>query len=219
MIEGIIFDMDGVISDTQKLHAKIESDLLKRFGLEISPEEITKKYSGVRTKDFFDDLLKRQNKNYNLEKLMEEKWKEMKRLAREHVDEIPGATNLIKNLYKNSFSLAVASASSLEYVKSIIAALGVSEYFDAVISGDMVLKGKPDPEIFLLAASKIDVIPEKCLVIEDGINGMEAAKSAKMKCIGLVSDKKGIYPTENLVLSLSEITLEYLKNVETKSLR
>ena len=71
----------------------------------------------------------------------------------------------------------------------------------------------PDPEIFLLAASKIHVDPKKCLVIEDGISGMKAAKSANMKCIGLVSDKNKNYPTKNLVTSLAEITPEYLNQI------
>ena len=78
----------------------------------------------------------------------------------------------------------------------------------------MVSKGKPNPESFLLAASKIKVTPEKCLVIEDGVSGMEAAKSANMKCIGLVNDKNKSYPTENLVVSLSEITQSYLEQIK-----
>ena len=72
-IEGIIFDMDGVISDTQKLHSKVESELLNRYGVKITPEEITLKYSGVRTKEFFDDLLKKTELKYDLDLLMEEK--------------------------------------------------------------------------------------------------------------------------------------------------
>ena len=78
----------------------------------------------------------------------------------------------------------------------------------------MVSHGKPDPEIFLLAASRINIKPQECLVIEDGISGMEAAKSAKMKCIGLVEKKSKNYPTKNQVLSLFEITNDYLKNLK-----
>ncbi|MBU1202124.1 MAG: HAD family hydrolase [Nanoarchaeota archaeon] len=78
----------------------------------------------------------------------------------------------------------------------------------------MVSKGKPDPESFLLAASKIKVSPEDCLVIEDGISGMKAAKTAGMYCIGLVKDKKAVYPTKNLVTSLFEVTSEYISNLK-----
>lgn len=213
MIKGIIFDMDGVISDTQKLHSKVESELLSRFGIDMTPEEITKRFSGVRSREFFDDLLSKQNKKYDLSFLMNEKWDKMEKLASESVDEIPGSIDLIKMFYGMKLSLAVASSSNLKYIRSVLKTLGVTDYFSAIISGDMVRKGKPDPEIFLLAASKINIEPEKCLVIEDGVNGMEAAKAGKMKCIGLVNDKKGNYPTRNLVTFLSEITPDYLNNL------
>jgi len=213
MIQGIIFDMDGVISDTQKLHSKVEYEILNKFGISVTSEEITKKYSGVRTREFFEDLLKNQNKNYDLDLLMQEKWSNMKKLASESVDSIPGSIELIKELYSKGFPLAVASASNLNYVKSVLKKLEVLKYFSFIVSGDMVSKGKPDPESFLLAASKINIPPEKCLVIEDGISGMLAAKECKMHCIGLVKDKSLEYPTKNLILSLAEINLDYLKNI------
>lgn len=213
MINGIIFDMDGVISDTQKLHSKVECELLKRYGVDITPEEITKKYSGVRTKDFFSALLNQQDKKYDLDKLMEQKWIKMKELSAESVDAIPGAVEVIKMLHKIKLPLAVASSSNLNYVQSVLDTLGVTNYFTAIIGGDMVRKGKPDPEIFLLAASKIKIQPEQCLVIEDGISGMEAARAGNMKCIGLIQNKELGYPTPNLIFSLSEITLDYLKQI------
>lgn len=214
MIKGVIFDMDGVISDTQKLHAQVEAKILKRFNINISPEELTQKYAGVRTKDFFDALLKERGTSYDLGELMEEKWQEMTRLAALGVDEIPGSANLVKRLSEEEYSLAVASASNLAYVNSVLGALKISPYFNAIISGDMVNKGKPDPESFLLAASKIGIPPGNCVVIEDGTSGMAAAKNAGMFCIGLVADKNKKYPTDNLILSLSEITDEYLKNLK-----
>ncbi len=214
MIKGVIFDMDGVISDTQKFHAQIESELLSKFGINIAPDEITKKYAGVKTRQFFDELLKQQNIAYNLDKLMEEKWKKMESIASKSIEEIPGSIKLIKRFAEDNLPLAVASASNLKYVKSVLEALGVINYFDAIIGGDMVSRGKPDPESFLLAASKINILPEECLVIEDGISGMLAAKTANMKCIGLVKDTKLSYPTENTILSLDEISKDYLENIK-----
>lgn len=213
MIQGIIFDMDGVISDTQKLHSLVECELLNRHGIGITPEEITRKYAGVRTKEFFDALLSQCGQEYDLEELAKEKWIKMEELAAESVDEIPGSVELIKMFYQNRLPLAVASASNLKYVQSVLGTLKVADYFNSLISGDMVSKGKPDPEIFLLAASKINVSPENCLVIEDGVSGMIAAKSANMKCVGLVQNKEKEYPTRNLVASLSEITFDYLGRI------
>ena len=212
MIKGIIFDMDGVISDTQKLHSKIESEIFSKFGVNLSPEEITERYAGVKLKDFFTKVL--MGKGCNIEELILEKRRRMREAAEISVDEINGSHNLIKTLHKNNFKLAVASASQKKYVEIVLKKLKVIDFFDAIVGGDMVKKGKPDPESFLLASSKIGVAPENCLVIEDGISGMNAAIAGGMKCIGLVEDKnKKIYPTKNLVISLHEITLSYISSM------
>lgn len=205
--------MDGVISNTQKIHSKVESELLQRYNIFFSPEEITQKYAGVKTREFFNMLLKTQHREYNLDSLMNEKWSKMEEVASISVDAIPGSIDLIKTLFKE-YPLAVASASNLNYVQRVLQTLEVIDYFTYIVSGDMVSKGKPDPESFLLAASKINIPPPLCLVIEDGRSGMVAAKSANMKCIGLVSDKNIIYPTENLITSLTEITPQYLINLK-----
>ena len=209
MIEAIIFDMDGVISDTQKLHSKVESEILSRNGVNITPAEITKKYSGVRTKEFFNDLLKEQKREPNLDLLMKEKWSQMKKFASKSVEAIHGSTQLIGRLSVD-YPLAVASASNLDYVETVLRKLGVIDYFSYIVSGDMVKYGKPNPESFLLASAKMKILPENCLVIEDGVSGMQAAIRGKMKCIGLVKDCSQPYPTKNLITSLSEINKDYL---------
>ncbi len=213
MIKGIIFDMDGVISDTQKLHSKVESKLLGRYGIKITPSEITTKYSGVRTEEFFNDLLKKHNQEQNLDLLIKEKWLQMEKLASKSIDTIEGSIELIKRFSLANYSLAVASASNLNYVNTVLKTLRVINYFSYIVSGDMVSKGKPNPESFLLASSKIEIPPEYCLVIEDGISGMQAAKTGGMKCIGLVEDLNKSYPTKNLVTSLSEITQDYINQI------
>lgn len=213
MIKGIIFDMDGVISDTQKLHSKIESELLDRYGINITSSEITEKFSGIRTKEFFDELLKQQNEKYDLDVLMKEKWSKMKEFASKSVDAINGSIELIQRLSQDGYPLAVASASNLNYVETVLKTLDVFNHFSYIVSGDMVKKGKPDPESFLLASSKIQINPKNCLVIEDGVSGMQAAVAGGMKCIGLVSDTNKSYPTKNLVVSLSEITQDYINQI------
>ena len=205
--------MDGVISDTQKLHSKVEAKLLSRYGIKITPSEITTKYSGVRTKEFFDDLLREQKQEYDLDLLMEEKWSQMEKFASESVDAIEGSIDLIRRLCDANYPLAVASASNLNYVRTVLKTLGVIDHFAYIVSGDMVSKGKPNPESFLLASSKIKIPSEYCLVIEDGVSGMQAAKAGGMKCIGLVRNLSKSYPTKNLVTSLSEITQEYINQI------
>lgn len=202
--------MDGVISDTQKLHARVESELLARYGINIPPDEISRRYAGVNTRHFFDDLLASTSHTYDLDALMNEKWAQMAFLAEQSVDQIEGSVELVKMLHSAGYKKAVASASNLNYVERVIDSLRLRKYFEFLASGDMVVHGKPDPEIFLLAASQIGVEPKDCVVIEDGTSGMRAAKLAGMQCIGLVPSRNKEYPTENLVLSLHEVTSEYL---------
>lgn len=212
MIEGIIFDMDGVISDTQKIHAKVESEIFERYGISLTPEEITKKYAGVRLREFFGEVL--EGKNYNLDELINEKRTRMRDLASISVDPIKGSQELIKGLFDRGIPIAVASASTQEYVKIVLDKLDVTQYFTAIIGGDMVQNGKPHPESFLRAADEIKIPYRNCLVIEDGIPGMQAAKKAGMRCIGLVESKERGYPTQNLVNCLTEITPDFIDNLK-----
>lgn len=219
MKKGIILDMDGTISDTQKLHSAVESEILGRYGVNLSPEEITEKYSGVRPSEFFHDLLNKTGKPYNLSALLREKWSKMEKYAKESVDEVPGARNLIDRVYMNNFRLSVDSSSQKDYCLAVLNKLNVLDYFIYVVAGDTmvegrVIKGKPDPESFLLAASKMGLLPEECIVIGDGISDMEGAKRAGMYAIGLVKDKSKKYPTKNLVTSLYEINPDYINNLK-----
>lgn len=212
MIKAIIFDMDGVISDTQKIHSKADSEILNRFGVKITPEEITEKYSGVRVKDFFGELL--EGREYNLNELIREKNEIVTKLAKVSVEPIEGSQELIKKFSEKKLLLAVASSSSYIYVETVLNKLNVLRYFNHIITGDMVVEGKPDPEIFLTAAKRLNVQPEECLVIEDAIRGMQAARSAGMFCIGLVKNKKKMFPSRNLVNSLKEIDDGFIKHIK-----
>jgi len=208
MIKAVIFDMDGVISDTQKLHAAQESKMLSRFKINLSVEEMTKRYSGVSTKKFFKELLDGIGAEYNLAELMHEKWAGMLEMSKKHVDEIPGAISLINEAKKAGLKIAVASASDMNYVFTVLKTLGVYDLFDAITSSEEVKNGKPEPDVFLLAAKRIGVASENCVVIEDGISGIIAAKKAGMLSIGLVKDRNDeSYPADIRVESLNEINL------------
>jgi HAD superfamily hydrolase (TIGR01509 family) len=127
---------------------------------------------------------------------------------------IKGTIPFIKAQYEQNIPLAVASSSKIDFVQKILKELQIDKYFTVVIGGDMVKKGKPDPEIFLLASSKIQIPPKDCLVIEDGISGMTAAKEANMFCIGIVKDINQSYPTKNLVQSLESVDFDFLNNLK-----
>jgi HAD superfamily hydrolase (TIGR01549 family) len=206
-MKAIIWDMDGVISDTQKLHAQVESELLARYKINLSPETITKRYAGLRTADFFQELLNDKGIiDYDVRELMKEKWEKVTSLVPQ-VQSIPGAINLIKQAYCRNVPQAVASGSGRDYINGILKKLNILKYFQVIVSGDDIQNGKPSPEIFLKAASCLNIKPNECVVIEDGVNGMAGAKESGMKCIGLYLNHLS-FPIDKQVSSLDELNIE-----------
>lgn len=211
-IEAVIFDMDGVISDTQTICSNVESNLLMCHGIHITPAEITRRFSGRVSREFFAELFSEAGKSTEgLAELIEERRQKVFDAAKGHIQPIPGALELIDSLHSQGIPLAVASSSRLKFVNMVLGELKILHLFKVITSGEEVTRSKPEPDVFLLAAKRLGVQPEKCIVIEDGLSGMVAAKAAGMKCIGLVSendDRK--FPADYLFSSLSDIKIEFI---------
>jgi HAD superfamily hydrolase (TIGR01509 family) len=210
---AVIFDMDGVISDTQRWHAQIESKLLDELGVKISPEKITATYAGIEDRRWIDEILQEKNLKISLDNIIKKKWRlESEMIEKEGVTEIEGSIDLIKELARSEFSLAVASSSPIHFIKAILNNLNISSFFSVICSADEVLHGKPAPEIFLLAAARLNVEPRYSVVIEDGRSGILGAQKAGMKTIGLVPNKnKSDFPANILIESMKEISPESIK--------
>jgi HAD superfamily hydrolase (TIGR01509 family) len=216
MIKAVIFDMDGVISDTQKLHASVEEELLRRNGIMMSAKEITEKFSGVPTKYFFNELFRENKVSADIESVMEEKWKRMAIRARKSVSSIPGAIKLINELKRKKIKLGLASSSKKPYVEAVLSKLRIKEKFDAITTNEEVKRGKPFPDIFLLTAEKLHMIPAECAVIEDAVSGVIAANRAGMKSIAFV-DKYRItesdrmrYPADFICNDLKKLNVKQI---------
>ena len=212
---GIIFDMDGVISDTQDLHAEIESSVLKRFGINLSPDEITARFAGVGDKVMFSTLFSEHGvKIASFDDLVTEKWGLMAQAVASHgVKPIAYSLELIELLSQYGFVLSVASGSPRAFIAQVIETFSLQKYFVCCVSGEEVRHGKPAPDIFLEAAKLMGLDYDRCAVIEDGLSGMQAAARAGMGCIGLVKDLDKKYPASVLVTSLREVTPELALSV------
>lgn len=211
IIEGIIFDMDGVISDTQVIHARTESELLRDYGIELHPDEITLRYAGVADKEMFQEIFSNaQQEMPELGQLIEKKWKIMDKLVRGNVKEISGTRDFINEVSGAGLPIAVGSASRLGFIELVLSELGLRHKFKAIASAEEVEKGKPEPDLFLLAAKRLSVAPENCVVIEDGKSGMIAARRAGMQCIGLIKNKNEDYPADLLVTDLRDVPIQSL---------
>jgi beta-phosphoglucomutase len=203
----VIFDMDGVISDTQALAAEIESAFMREVGVDHDPAWYTKHYAGISHKQMFHDLLGNQ---YTPEEILRFEGEIRSRLIARIPDikPISGIHELLSYLKSKGYLLAVASSSRVVYAHGVLSALQVKEFFKVIITGERVEHGKPAPDIFLLAAKELSALPSECTVIEDAVAGMNAAKAAGMRCIGLVSDNTTAWPADVIVHSLLQIEQE-----------
>lgn len=135
----------------------------------------------------------------------------MVRAAQEGVDPIPGSLELIEELREAGFKLAVASSSIRAFIDTVLGTLDIRNRFDAIVSIEDVERGKPDPEIFLLAARRMGVKPIECFVIEDAISGIKAAKRAGMRSILLIRDKVPLDVDPDAVIEdLRDINIDFL---------
>jgi len=216
MIKGAIFDMDGVISDTQNLHASTEADLLKEYGIDITPEEISENYGGMLDREFFKTIFKKHGVLADTEIVFNRKWERMVAITTDNITPIPGAIKIIYSSEKAGLKLAVASSAPARFIEIVLSGLKIREKFETTVSGDDVKHGKPDPEIFLLAAKKLNIKPQECVVIEDSYAGMVAAKKADMKCIGLVKENNKQYPADLIINSLEDLTAEKIQKIVEK---
>jgi HAD superfamily hydrolase (TIGR01509 family) len=209
MKKAVIFDMDGVISDTQKFHAQVWSKVMGKYGINISPEDATFKYAGQTTREIFKLLLEQAGLAEFLDKAVEEKEIMIQEPQYQLIAPIKGSVSLIKKLFKDGRDIALATGSERSRAERVLDQLKLRGYFKAIVTSDDVSRTKPDPEVYLKAAHKLGRDTAECVVVEDAPNGMLAGRLAGMSVIGLVLENldRTKYPADHFVSSLDELTL------------
>ncbi len=127
-----------------------------------------------------------------------------------------GITELLQCLEENNIKMAVASSSSMVFIETVLKKLSIERYFEFYISGENIIKSKPEPDIFLKAAQMLRTEPAQCIVIEDSKNGVIAAKRAGMKCIGYINTNSGnqdLSPATKIIDNFHSLTFETLQNL------
>lgn len=208
-MKAVIFDMDGVIIDSEPLHKKLEKELLEEFGGKFS-EKGHKNFIGTTDYYMWSTLKDRFNLEPSVDELIRLK---KKRFAQNihKIELVDGFYDFMLNIFDKGYLLALASSNNRKAVDLIMDRFDLSKYIKTSISGEEVVKGKPDPEIFLKAAKKLDAKPSNCLVIEDAFAGVTAAKAAGMKCIGFDNPNSGdqdLSKADLVIKSFKELSID-----------
>lgn len=188
-MKAYIFDLDGVIVDTAKFHFIAWKKIGQEFGFELT-HELNEQLKGVSRVDSLQKIL-----NWAGVSVSEEKFNELATRKNEDYlsyvaqmnenDILPGVKTFLEQAKQKNIRIALGSAS--KNARPILQKLGIISYFDAIVDGNDVSKAKPDPEVFVIAAQKLGVQNGDCVVFEDSEAGVQAAKTAGMKAIGIGS--------------------------------
>ena len=217
MLKAVLFDMDGVIIDSEPLHQKAYYAMFKEVGITIS-EELYQSFTGQATLQICRQLVQEYNLNRVPQELVNIKRSIFKQLFLNDPDLglIAGVRELIEDYYKNGLILVLASSASMTTINNVFSKFELNQYFKAKLSGADLEESKPNPEIFLKAVEASGCKPSECRVIEDATNGIKAAHAAGIFCVGFKSlhSKNQNYSLANKVISsFEEIRFKELYNL------
>lgn len=206
--------MDGLMINSEPFHYQAYADVLHELGKNYPLEDNNRLYIGLSDKDQTKDMVTRYELPLSPEELMVKKQNAFKLLIHAIIPK-PGLMELLKKLKKHMYKTAIASSSSKEEIALILESLALTSFIDSYCSADDVLHTKPAPDIFLLAAKKLHVKPQDCLVLEDSPRGIEAAFLAGMKSFAIPSDitKSGDYTKATLKIKSLDNVYDNLINL------
>ncbi len=211
MIHGVIFDMDGLMLDTEKLLAKYWMQAAREAGFPMELQHVLgirslaaiyakPKLQGIFGEDFEYEAIRARRRALTAQHLQEH-----------GIETKKGLRELLSYLKANGIRIAVATATDRERTDLYLRQVGVHEYFDAFVCGDMVKKGKPDPEIYLAASKALGLTPEECMALEDSPNGIRSAHDAGCMAV-MIPDLSG--PEEDLMPYLAACVEDLSKVIE-----
>jgi HAD superfamily hydrolase (TIGR01509 family) len=183
MLQAVIFDMDGLLVDSEPLWAEAADEVFKQYNVSLTAEQYVTT-TGLRTKEFLQWWFR----HFKIEE--EELTKAEKRILELILHKVkfkakilPGVDHIFEFFYKKQFKIGLASSSPLDLIELVVEMTGISKYLNAVASAEELPYGKPHPLVYLNCAEALEVSPVECICFEDSFNGMIAAKAAKMKCV------------------------------------
>jgi HAD superfamily hydrolase (TIGR01509 family) len=183
-VAAVIFDMDGVLTDSEPLHDEATQALLAECGVTWAPAR-GDPFIGLTTLESFTAICSRLALPHDPHDLEARYTARVLPLLRERASPLPGVPYVLFALQRGGLRMALASSSRPEVIEATLHALGVRSVFEVVVSGTEVPRGKPAPDVFLEAAKRLGVAPAACVVVEDSERGVRAARAAGMRCVAV----------------------------------
>ena len=191
---ALIFDMDGVLVDSNPFHVQKWIEFLHERGIPYNAEDLPKQILGSRNDTALRRFFGRDLPEGEIEKLSEDLEARFRAAFRPHAQPLLGLKTLMDECRAEGIPLAVASSAMTKNVDFVVDTLKLRSYFASIVTGDDVSRPKPDPEIYIQAAERLTLAPAKCVAFEDSFVGIESAKRASMKCVAIAST----FPAEEL---------------------
>jgi beta-phosphoglucomutase len=224
MLRVVIFDFDGVITDSEILHFRSFNQALVPYGVKITTKDYYKDYLGLTDLDLFKSLVDKGLLAVDadgIKNLAKQKSRAFEKLAKDEGRIIEGVRDFLQMLRQNNIPMAICSGALLAEIELILEDAKLRSFFDVIVSAEQVKKNKPHPDGFLLTLTKLnetskDVIhPSQCIVIEDSHWGLEAARAAGMHTVAVTNsyDADELGPAEKIVAKLSELSVANLQKL------
>jgi beta-phosphoglucomutase len=213
---GVVWDVDGTLVDTAELHFAAWVELAGALGKPFSRDDFFATF-GRRNPEIIHQLLGSEYDDQQVAELGDRKEEYYRAAARKGVELLPGARRLLENLHTAGFRQAIGSSAPRRNLELILQLTRTEQFFDAIVSMEDTQRGKPDPQVFVVAAQKIGLEPLRCLVLEDAVAGVQAAKAGGMKSIAVRF--VGHHSTEKLTAAGADRVVESLEEVSVETVR
>lgn len=212
--KGIIFDLDGVLVDSSEFHFRAWQIWAKRHGTTMTYEFFRETF-GMVNDNIIPHLIPRKLTSEELKALSDDKEAIFREVARGKIKPLNGAVELVMALQSHGYKLAIGSSTPRKNIEVVLESIGLKDSFSVCIAAEDVTKGKPDPEVFLKAAKAIGVLPSRCVVIEDAVAGIQAAKNAGMKAIAVTTThpRERLKQADIIVESIADVTVEMIEQL------